>query len=253
MKNAIIIFIIFCVPLFFSCSNSNGNKYIGNWTELEHKKDKLIITKDGDNYFIKSEGSWVKGGSFTYKLKEGTLEGDGNLGKINYVESSGHLTWQGVEWGKISDNTESELATSQKKTSEYNFGKHDDFNIFWTDFKKAVIAGDKDAVAKMTKFPFKDNRSNSGPDVKLFTSKTSADFINRYNEIFSPAVIKQIDTGKYSQSIAYDGDPGNDNQQKIPDSYSLLVHLEAVNGWGAEFVFKKINGEYKLTDIPYAE
>jgi hypothetical protein len=52
-----------------------------------------------------------------------------------------------------------------------------DFSEFWKKFKSAVIAGDKAAVAEMTKFPL------SMPyEVKAVKNKEA--FLRRYNEIF---------------------------------------------------------------------
>ena len=52
-----------------------------------------------------------------------------------------------------------------------------DFSAFWKKFKAAVIAGDKTAVADMTKFPL------SMPyEVKAVKNKES--FLRRYDEIF---------------------------------------------------------------------
>src|SRR5437868_15432904 len=52
-----------------------------------------------------------------------------------------------------------------------------DFSAFWKKFKSAVIAGDKAAVAEMTKFPL------SMPyEVKAVKNKE--EFLRRYNEIF---------------------------------------------------------------------
>lgn len=52
-----------------------------------------------------------------------------------------------------------------------------DFSTFWQKFKSAVTAGDKAAVAEMTKFPL------SMPyGVKAVKSK--GNFLGRYNEIF---------------------------------------------------------------------
>jgi len=52
-----------------------------------------------------------------------------------------------------------------------------DFSAFWQKFKSAVIAGDKAAVAEMTKFPL------SMPyEVKAVKNKE--EFLRRYNEIF---------------------------------------------------------------------
>jgi hypothetical protein len=52
-----------------------------------------------------------------------------------------------------------------------------DFSIFWQKFKAAVIAGDKTAVAQMTKFPL------SMP-YGLKAVKNKEDFLRRYNEVF---------------------------------------------------------------------
>ena len=52
-----------------------------------------------------------------------------------------------------------------------------DFPVFWQKFKSAVIAGDKAAIAEMTKFPL------AMPyEVKAVNNKEA--FLRRYNEIF---------------------------------------------------------------------
>jgi hypothetical protein len=52
-----------------------------------------------------------------------------------------------------------------------------DLSAFWKRFKSAVIAGDKAAVAEMTKFPL------SMPYL-VKAVKNKEDFLRRYNEIF---------------------------------------------------------------------
>jgi len=52
-----------------------------------------------------------------------------------------------------------------------------DFSAFWDKFKSAIIAGDKAAVAEMTKFPL------SMPYLQKAV-KNKEDFLRRYNEIF---------------------------------------------------------------------
>ena len=52
-----------------------------------------------------------------------------------------------------------------------------DFPAFWKKFKSAVVAGDKSAVAGMTKFPV------SMPYLQKKV-KDKADFLRRYDEIF---------------------------------------------------------------------
>jgi hypothetical protein len=53
-----------------------------------------------------------------------------------------------------------------------------DFSTFWKKFKSAVVAGDKAAVAEMTKFPL------SMP-YSVKAVKNKEDFLRRYNEIFN--------------------------------------------------------------------
>jgi len=52
-----------------------------------------------------------------------------------------------------------------------------DFSAFWKKFKSAVVAGDKVAVAEMTKFPLP-----MPYEVKTINNKEA--FLRRYNEIF---------------------------------------------------------------------
>ena len=52
-----------------------------------------------------------------------------------------------------------------------------DLSTFWKKFRSAVIAGDKAAVAEMTKFPL------SMP-YSVRAVKNTEDFLRRYNEIF---------------------------------------------------------------------
>ena len=52
-----------------------------------------------------------------------------------------------------------------------------DFSAFWKKFKSAVIAGDKAAVAEMTKLPL-----SMGYEMKVVKNKET--FLRRYDEIF---------------------------------------------------------------------
>jgi hypothetical protein len=54
---------------------------------------------------------------------------------------------------------------------------HTDFPAFWQKFKSAVVAGDKAAVAEMTKFPL------SMP-YEIKAVKNKENFLRRYAEIF---------------------------------------------------------------------
>jgi hypothetical protein len=53
-----------------------------------------------------------------------------------------------------------------------------DFNTFWQQFKTAVVRGDKNAVAALSKFPI-------GMSYGIRSIKTKADLLRRYREVFS--------------------------------------------------------------------
>src|SRR5205823_2992061 len=52
-----------------------------------------------------------------------------------------------------------------------------DFSAFWKKFKSAVIAGDKSAVAEMTKFPL-------SMSYMVKAVKNKQEFLRRFDEIF---------------------------------------------------------------------
>ena len=79
-------------------------------------------------------------------------------------------------WRVISAQTW--LATILILSSFPNAFAGSDFSAFWQKFKSAVIAGDKAAVAEMTKFPV------SMPYLEKDDVKNKKDFLRRYNEIF---------------------------------------------------------------------
>ena len=78
-------------------------------------------------------------------------------------------------WRVIS--TQTRLAGVLILLSFPNAYAESDFSTFWQKFKSAVVAGDKAAVAEMTKFPL------SMPyEVKAVKNKDG--FLRRYDEIF---------------------------------------------------------------------
>ncbi|MEY2563200.1 MAG: hypothetical protein QOH88_1393 [Verrucomicrobiota bacterium] len=93
------------------------------------------------------------------------------------------------------------------------------FAAYWTEFKTAVAKGDKEKVASMTKFPF----------VNGSEQLTKADFIKKYGTIFNEKTQKCFRNAK----------PVKDDKR---DSYSVFCGSDI-------FVFEKVNGEYRLTDI----
>jgi len=93
------------------------------------------------------------------------------------------------------------------------------FPAFWVQFKAAVAKGDKAAIAEMTKFPF----------VYLTNQLSKTDFINQCGAIF----------GKKTQRCFSNAKPAKEDNR---ESYSVFCG-EFI------FVFEKVNGEYRFTDI----
>ena len=104
-----------------------------------------------------------------------------------------------------------------------------DFSAFWKKFKSAVIAGDKAAVAEMTKFPL------SMPyEVKAVKNKES--FLRRYDEIFKgEANAAQCFAGAkpYKQSDRqYDVNcPFKETPNDREDVPIRFVFEQTKNGW----------------------
>lgn len=92
-----------------------------------------------------------------------------------------------------------------------------EFTAFWTKFKAAVARNDKAAVADMTKLPF------------MLDSKDvdRAGFIKQYSSLFTPKIRRCFARAKPSR-----------------DQESMEIFC------GEEiFLFAKVNGVYKFTDI----
>ena len=93
------------------------------------------------------------------------------------------------------------------------------FAAFWVQFKTAVAKDDKKAIAEMTKIPF--------PYGTKQLSK--AEFIKECGELFGQKTRRCFSKAK----------PVKEEDR---DSYSVFCGEEI-------FVFEKVNGEYRFTDI----
>jgi len=132
-------------------------------------------------------------------------------------------------------------------TGSYNYAEHSNFQAFWNDFKMAVTSGDKDAVAKMTNIPFKDNTYENGKMGRLSASSVQQ-FLGNYDKIFTPSVIKAISSNKYRGWPDMSNDeigPGEDVIKK--GEYLLEVFGNDI----LSLAFSKKGGVFKLAFIPY--
>jgi hypothetical protein len=90
------------------------------------------------------------------------------------------------------------------------------FAAFWIQFQAAVVKGDKEAIAGMTRLPF-------------YGKMAKADFMKECDELF-PAEVRRC----FRNAKPVKDDNG--------DSYSVFCG-ETI------FIFEKANGEYKFTDL----
>jgi hypothetical protein len=93
------------------------------------------------------------------------------------------------------------------------------FAEFWVQFKTAVAKDDKEAIAEMTKFPF--------PYGTKHLSK--AEFIKECGKLYDQKTRRCFAKAK----------PVKEDDR---DSYSVFCGEEI-------FVFEKVNGEYRFSDI----
>ena len=92
-----------------------------------------------------------------------------------------------------------------------------DFDAFWTKFKAAVVAGDKVAVANMTKFPL-------GMPYGYGNIRTRAEFLKRYEKYMNlEANVKRCfqatkpvkDEKAYAVSCTFKGNPETSDDRPI--------------------------------------
>jgi hypothetical protein len=128
------------------------------------------------------------------------------------------------------------------------------FDSFFAAFRKAVLAGDREAVAAMTHFPFVDARAgrscevgNEGCTVEpdSLGSRGRTEVLAKYDRIFKPATVAAIRAGRV-RPFAPGGDDGEVPGPLVPGEYLL----EAPD-FEAQLVFVPWGGSWKLARIPF--
>jgi len=132
-------------------------------------------------------------------------------------------------------------------TVDYNYAAHSNFQTFWSDFKKAVNAGDKNAVVQMTNIPFKDNTYENGKTGRLSAS-SAQQFLVNYDKIFTPSVIKAINANKYRGWTDMSADEIGSGEDVVKKGEYLL---EVFGKDILSLAFSKKSGRFKLSFIPY--
>lgn len=119
--------------------------------------------------------------------------------------------------------------TTVPDTSVANYG---DLKVFWADFKKYALAGDKKRLAEMTAFKFMDQNNMI----------TKADFLKDFSFARPVKAIRKVGPPKYTGDKHTDYDSG----KYLGHTYTAIVDDMA-------FYFCKIKGTWKFTGISYGE
>lgn len=128
------------------------------------------------------------------------------------------------------------------------------FDNFFAAFRKAVLVGDREAVAAMTRFPFIDARAGHSCEVgdkgcevepDSLGSRDRAEFLAKYDRVFKPATVAAIRAERV-RPFAPGGDDGEVSGPLVPGEYLL----EAPDT-EAQLVFVPWRGSLKLARIPF--
>lgn len=154
-------------------------------------------------------------------------------------------------------------AAAPAAAGAYRYDRHDDFQIFLADLRKAVAADDRAAVAKMTAQPFADYSHGSSclPDSdpcdarqrkQSASARNQAEVLAQYDRIISPAVRAALKANRvrgYSKRIDESKDENGEVQSTGPiDAGEYLLENDDVF---SQRVFKRVKGVYKLQRIPF--
>lgn len=147
------------------------------------------------------------------------------------------------------DNVEL-MENTDLKLQEYDYQNHDDFKLFFKDFKKAVNAKDKEAVLKMINIPFLDYFNDFYFKDRSFTSLDTIEFLSNYDKIFNDDFKIKLNANDYEgwTKEAYD--------KAYEEDMDLLIsegqYISCVNYTNLLcFIYDKQNGKYKLSYITY--
>lgn len=146
-----------------------------------------------------------------------------------------------------------DAAQAAQPASAYRFERHGDFKVFFEDFRKAVLANDREAVAQMTQLPFTDFRAGyyceaGDKDCTVpkdaLTSRSKAEFLAKYDLIFTPEVIKAIGERKLR---GYE----NDDKGESPGPLAKGEYLLNPDDIDLQRVFASKGGRYRMVRVPF--
>jgi hypothetical protein len=118
---------------------------------------------------------------------------------------------------------------------------HQSFEQFFAAFRAAVLNNDRQKVADMVILPFRDF---SGAEMDR-SARTHAEFLVRYDAIFTPAVVAAIRSNRVRAFK-----PGSDDGE-APGPIAKGEYLLDVEDWSAQIVFARRGNSYGMARIPF--
>lgn len=158
------------------------------------------------------------------------------------------------EKGKTSSNSLSESQTDLTTTTaaiKYDYEKHNNIDAFINDLAKAVKTDDRNAVAKMTFFPFEDgfrewlDPVNPPKNIPNLKSDTEKQFLEKYSTIFLPTLKKAIERKEYRGSFSSSSVEDYDGADFIEEG-EFVITGSRTDKRPYSIAIKKINGKFKL-------
>ncbi|MHC1481208.1 hypothetical protein ACYJW8_13230 [Frateuria aurantia] len=124
------------------------------------------------------------------------------LGGVLLAVGAGSSASVLAEAGARSDSPPSAVTTSDQATDrrlDQLFGEHQTYRVFFENFQKAVLAGDKSTVAAVIHYPITVHL-----DGKQWTLYNAKEFAGVYAHIFTPDLVEVVRRQRYDDLFVND-------------------------------------------------
>lgn len=174
------------------------------------------------------------------------------------------------EWSQVSGEAapaDAEASTDAPAAAAdspvYRYARHDDFKVFIADFRRAVAADDRIAVAKMTAQPFldysqgescldRDEPCSAEQRRHDASARNPREVIALYERIITAPVRAALRAGKIrAYSARIDAARDETGHVPVPGPIGVGEYLLDSEDPQAQRVFKKVGGVYKLQRVPF--
>ncbi|WP_064748129.1 lysozyme inhibitor LprI family protein [Lysobacter antibioticus] len=155
------------------------------------------------------------------------------------------------------------LETPAASMPVYRYERHGEFEVFIDDFRRAVAADDREAVARMSARPFADyatglscvNAEDGCSTQELRATRSSLtpdEFRAKYERVLSPAVRTALRERRLrAYDPAVDEVRDEDGEVEVVGPIAPGEYLLEDDDIFEQRVFRKIDGAYKLARVPF--